>query len=897
MEGPKYIPGQSVKFTDSRESDDVTLRYKKGENGLVVSSKPYASSHSYVIQTGMTEIVDVPESDIYSPSVNLSTRVDELLSQKEAKRKFKDTEGRIGGSHKEKVAYKQIVISDLNALEIDPITAREMVKKDKVYPKVDAINQQEKGISSGTCYLKVKLREACGNTPPDSAQWRKIYVGFIDLMIKSIDEVPTRKMFWDAIDTLFNNAVFISAGLLAPELLDQLKESRDYIIRKNTDLKKELGLATGLMTDLLEKANVELEKQKPGHHGTFRDLPEDHHLYISLDKIIKDIDRMRQEIRTYSMNELTPVEKTVFEAIGYKSSSLSTLIRHILLETFGKRFYNFIHKNTYKNPWFEKVLADAEYYDGITAEQSQQEISEKTSSINSALENLKMKESFLTSDYTFDQLPIYFQSHNRGIGYYRSQFGFMTGKNHYYWEDVEDNKELAVKYAELELKDIQKNIRNKEAQLNEFIKNTQPREADWSWTGVKVDRKGQTRTDLIANSGIPLSYIKRTGGLEIITDQIDTDEKVKEFFKDKLGITRIEYGLSIPDTEKQEHIRHFAGALLDMFDVLDIDIKKIIHLGNLGIKFASSGKGKASAHYEASRVAINLTRSNGDGTVAHEFAHYLDNMIGKAHGKYLSDYSEERLKYKYDEQNPIVVAMNNIMRYIIKGRSMSLSGQPIERPKIKITIEANEKNIKNYRLPYGIKGETIESFWETFTDYYQQFKYSTRLKPKDMVFLGAIVNTYGLKSFEFEFDYNSSVYYAFSSQMKSDYWSRGHELFARAFETFMFDTLAEKGRVNNYLVSGGYFDNFSRVYPQAEERKDLQVLYMELMNKIKEQYETGPFIPFTDKRVDEYIDLGETKEKTGVIVDSETEELVEVVGEEHENDTAAEKFEQLATLL
>jgi hypothetical protein len=49
----------------------------------------------------------------------------------------------------------------------------------------------------------------------------------------------------------------------------------------------------------------------------------------------------------------------------------------------------------------------------------------------------------------------------------------------------------------------------------------------------------------------------------------------------------------------------------------------------LSIAFASRGSGKASATYESLRKIINITKSKGGGALAHEYMHYIDNIIPK----------------------------------------------------------------------------------------------------------------------------------------------------------------------------------------------------------------------------------------------------------------------------
>ena len=84
---------------------------------------------------------------------------------------------RVGGSKKEKAAYKKVQLSDLEDIEKDEATAIELIKKDRVYPVVDVGAEKDRGVSPGTAYLKTKLRASFGNQPPNDKNKRKVFVG------------------------------------------------------------------------------------------------------------------------------------------------------------------------------------------------------------------------------------------------------------------------------------------------------------------------------------------------------------------------------------------------------------------------------------------------------------------------------------------------------------------------------------------------------------------------------------------------------------------------------------------------------------------------------------------------------------------------------------------------
>src|ERR1035437_10046893 len=122
---------------------------------------------------------------------SIQERIEQRLRDKQAKKEFKDTENRIGGSRKELAAYRIISMSDLTALEEDEVTAFEMVKKEKVWQKYEIPLMQDAGVSAGAAYLKVKMREAFGSQPPNNKDKRKIYVGFVEYLVQKFADVIT----------------------------------------------------------------------------------------------------------------------------------------------------------------------------------------------------------------------------------------------------------------------------------------------------------------------------------------------------------------------------------------------------------------------------------------------------------------------------------------------------------------------------------------------------------------------------------------------------------------------------------------------------------------------------------------------------------------------------------
>jgi len=68
-------------------------------------------------------------------------------------------------------------------------------------------------------------------------------------------------------------------------------------------------------------------------------------------------------------------------------------------------------------------------------------------------------------------------------------------------------------------------------------------------------------------------------------------------------------------------------ALRDLAAVVGIPADAIGFGGRLGLAFGARGHGRAMAHYEPGRCAINLTKTAGAGCLAHEWFHAYDHDI------------------------------------------------------------------------------------------------------------------------------------------------------------------------------------------------------------------------------------------------------------------------------
>lgn len=413
-----------------------------------------------------------------------------------------------------------------------------------------------------------------------------------------------------------------------------------------------------------------------------------------------------------------------------------------------------------------------------------------------------------------------------------------------------------------------KKVNEFEKTLAEFPEEQKQREPDWSWTNTKK-RSEKERPELIINQPPPLSFIKRTGGLEIT--KVSQQEIIDQF-----GFKYVEFGNSISDKEAREHVRHFLGALVDLFEVLNFNQKEINVIGDLSIAFASRGKKGSVASYNVNRRIININRRNGDGSVAHEWMHYLDHLMWQ---KFKWFDQPDQLKLASDKLDMLTssettYAFINLCKTIRNGDGSSKM--------VRTYFPANASH--NYR---GLMKEDVETTLNSLRGRYSYlFSDTYKNSARDAYRLfGFVAHHFNEKGIVVEREISrSSLFYYNSSQMSSDYWIKPYELLARAFETFIYDKLISLDRFNNYLVGSELHDHPLGIYPSGSERELFNLKFTEFFNALKKGLAIRSFVPFTDRRTEEYIVLTpeddsteeqhEEKIKIGVVVASDISDLL-----------------------
>ena len=116
----------------------------------------------------------------------------------------------------------------------------------------------------------------------------------------------------------------------------------------------------------------------------------------------------------------------------------------------------------------------------------------------------------------------------------------------------------------------------------------------------------------------------------------------EESFQEEFAARGGEFGVWLPQDERQEHMNYAYDSFMNLSEILGITPKETFFNGKLAIAFGARGTSRALAHYEPFRQVINLTRMKGAGTLGHEWTHAMDDIMGSALG--LNGYMSKNVK-------------------------------------------------------------------------------------------------------------------------------------------------------------------------------------------------------------------------------------------------------------
>lgn len=372
---------------------------------------------------------------------------------------------------------------------------------------------------------------------------------------------------------------------------------------------------------------------------------------------------------------------------------------------------------------------------------------------------------------------------------------------------------------------------------------------------VKKRKPGVSVTQVVAGE------VERRGHTVDVLDA--NPDRTRSMF----GLKEIDFGQKgwMSQADREYHIKALEGALHDFAETLKLDPHTLSLGGRIGIAMGARGRGKASAHFESSTKAINITRFRGNGTLAHEWGHALDNIMAE-HFNEGSDKQEERfLSESPDNQKwppEIRTAIQAVHEALTKHPDPAeakmqhrrqlehLAGQrdafvkqnndlvqeykqlkqKIEPQYVASNLEREQKHVSEYKAEIakidaveekrgqlGTEKETRRSSLKYWAK--RAAEKISGLQSGELVATDADhVRTDAIKEQieDLRLPINRATVehkslrsldplasnYLRSARSLGEYWRRPREMFARAFEGFVQDAIEDHGRRNSYLVDG-----------------------------------------------------------------------------------------------
>lgn len=340
----------------------------------------------------------------------------------------------------------------------------------------------------------------------------------------------------------------------------------------------------------------------------------------------------------------------------------------------------------------------------------------------------------------------------------------------------------------------------------------------------KIDN-GSEVEEQIERPAYPIENLERSGSG--LPDIPPNDRIASEF-----GLAGLELGNWVSDQRADRMLKLLSGSLADLRAILGDWIIKALRMANLSIAIGARGKGKGCAHYEPGLQVINLTRDKGDGTLAHELGHAIDHLLGRLFGPTKSGLLSRVDLLKTARTDSFHEALFRLMQQLQCGRNqVFVTGNP-HRLRV-----FNDKKLSEMGYRYDLPPQ--EAFDRIADDKPYDFRVGQSAQRNSL----KLVHTIARKRNEpvkIQLDCEGdSTFYASAKQL-GKYWASRPELFARAFEAFIEDSLSELGWANRYLVFGTQLD-YSRFrsnpYPAGTERPEINSAMSEFLDRVQEEIE------------------------------------------------------------
>ncbi len=335
-----------------------------------------------------------------------------------------------------------------------------------------------------------------------------------------------------------------------------------------------------------------------------------------------------------------------------------------------------------------------------------------------------------------------------------------------------------------------------------------------------------------------------------------------ENFIQDFGFRGVEFGNWVAGDERQRSVNLAFEALHDLASIINVPPKAMSLGGRLAVAFGARGSGRAAAHYEPGKLVINLTKMSGAGSLAHEWAHAVDHYFGELDGDAGSrgapkgasgwyDRTESRVSALANLRPQMAAAFDRVMATIFKRdltRAEAVRVSELRIEKLQAGIDRQREQVERARANQSEDrraNATASKFIRESEQWINLQERALLAAGERLADLKDEAKPASLGSVTSSFYHNAA---ALSGKAGSrGYWARPTEMFARSFEAYVFDRIANRGNVSEYLVQGVEPERYAseeyagNPYPTGEERAAINAAYDALFEEMRvRDAEGGP---------------------------------------------------------
>lgn len=265
-----------------------------------------------------------------------------------------------------------------------------------------------------------------------------------------------------------------------------------------------------------------------------------------------------------------------------------------------------------------------------------------------------------------------------------------------------------------------------------------------------------------------------------------------QMFEDAFGFRGVQFGNWVAQgagaKDRQGLLNEAYDALMDLSLLLGVPSRAMSLDGSLGLSLGARGSGKAAAHFEHDSLVINLTKTKGAGSLAHEWFHALDNYFRRQRGgmdkqagredAYITYKPEAAWVPKAGTRRAAAPLTSGQLRQWLQARGMYDSGKSLEENAQAANFERDPQHKD------GVRPQVEAAFAQLVQ----------ALNDSPMAARATVLDGGAAKG----------------------YWGRIIERGARSFENYVINKMALQGYSNDFLANIRSFDEWQALGKNTE---------------------------------------------------------------------------------